>query len=90
MKNQALFSLKDKSKELSCHLQQFLFGALRVKNQKISGCLLHFEIGRTFCTTSVYVRIVFNLEGTQLEGGDGWMDDLRVYILFNSASVVLG
>ena len=32
MKNQALFSSKDKSKELKCHLLQFLFGALRVNN----------------------------------------------------------
>ena len=31
MKNQALFSLKDKSRKLKCHLLQFLFGALRVK-----------------------------------------------------------
>ena len=31
MKNQALFSLKDKSKKLTCHLLQFLFGTLRVK-----------------------------------------------------------
>ena len=31
MKNQALFSLKDKSKKLKCHLLQFLCGALRVK-----------------------------------------------------------
>ena len=31
MKNQALFSLKDKSKK-NCRLLQFLFGALRVKN----------------------------------------------------------
>ena len=30
MKNQASFSLKDKSKKLKCHLLQFLFGALRV------------------------------------------------------------
>ena len=30
MKNQALFSLKDKSKKVKCHLLQFLFGALRV------------------------------------------------------------
>ena len=30
MKNQALFSSKDKSKKLEC-LLQFLFGALRVK-----------------------------------------------------------
>ena len=31
MKNQALFSLKDKSKKLKCLLLQFLFSALRVK-----------------------------------------------------------
>ena len=31
MKNQALFSSKDKSKNIKCHLLQFLFGALRVK-----------------------------------------------------------
>ena len=30
MKNQALFSSKDKSKKLKCHLLQFLFGALKV------------------------------------------------------------
>ena len=32
MKNQALFSSKDKSKKLKCRLLQFLFGALRVKH----------------------------------------------------------
>ena len=31
MKNQALFSSKDKSKKLKCRLLQFLFAALRVK-----------------------------------------------------------
>ena len=31
MKNQALFSTKDKSKKLKCCLLQFLFSALRVK-----------------------------------------------------------
>ena len=33
MKNQALFSLKAKSKKLKCRLLQFLFGALRVKSR---------------------------------------------------------
>ena len=33
MKNQALFSSKDKSKKLKCRLLQFLFGTLRVKLQ---------------------------------------------------------
>ena len=32
IKNQALFSSKYKSKNLKCHLLQFLFGALRVKD----------------------------------------------------------
>ena len=32
MKNQALFSWKDKSKKLKCRLLQFLFGPLRVKH----------------------------------------------------------
>ena len=31
MKNQVLFSSKDKSKRFKCRLLQFLFGALRVK-----------------------------------------------------------
>ena len=30
MKNQALFSLKDKSKKLKCRLLQFSFGNLRI------------------------------------------------------------
>ena len=30
MKNQALFSSKDKSKKLKCHLLQFLSGTLKV------------------------------------------------------------
>ena len=32
MKNQALFSSKDKSKKVKCRLLQFLFGTLRVKS----------------------------------------------------------
>ena len=35
MKNQALFSSKDKSKKLKCRLLQYLFGALRVKVKHI-------------------------------------------------------
>ena len=37
MKNQALFSLKDKSEKLKCRLLQFLFGTLRAK-------IIQFEI----------------------------------------------
>ena len=40
IKNQALFSPKDKSKKLKCRLLQFLFGALRVKNRNSSICLM--------------------------------------------------
>ena len=36
MKNQALFSSKDKSKKLKCPLLQFMFGALRVKIRGLS------------------------------------------------------
>ena len=38
MKQQALFSLKDKSKKLNCCLLQFLFGALRVKKDLEDNC----------------------------------------------------
>ena len=39
MKNQAIFSLKDKSKKLRCCLLQFLFAALGVNHNLIN--LLH-------------------------------------------------
>ena len=35
MKNQALFSSKDKSKKLKCRLLQFLIGALRVNTETV-------------------------------------------------------
>ena len=35
MKNQALFSSKDKSEKLKCRLLQFLLGALRVNVQNM-------------------------------------------------------
>ena len=47
MKNQALFSLKDKSKKLKLRLLQFLFGALRV-NITISSAP-HAETLSFFC-----------------------------------------
>ena len=46
MKNQALFSSKDKSKKLKCHLLQFWFGALRVK-YSCSIFKWHFEYSFT-------------------------------------------
>ena len=41
MKNQALFSSKDKSKKLKCRLLQFLFGPLRVNS-----IVVFFSVGR--------------------------------------------
>ena len=50
MKNQALFSSKDKSKKLKCHLLQFLCGALRVKERTKILLLSHFiKIWQCFC-----------------------------------------
>ena len=43
MKNQALFSSKDKSEKLKCCLLQFLFGALRVK-MKVNLNILYFSL----------------------------------------------
>ena len=43
MKNQALFSLKDKTKKLKCRLLQFLFDALRV-NVTISTLLFEYIV----------------------------------------------
>ena len=46
MKNQTLFSSKDKSKKLKCLLLQFLFGSLGVK----AGCK---EKGKSRCFPSL-------------------------------------
>ena len=45
MKNQAIFSLKDRSEKLICRLLQFLFCALRVKGQNTDNkiCLLNLR-----------------------------------------------
>ena len=45
MKNQALFSSKDKSKKSKCRLLQFLFGALRVK------------VWESFTFLSIYISV---------------------------------
>ena len=49
MKNQALFSLKDKSKKLKCCQLQFLIGALRVNPIKCPEGIGFFEMG-VLCT----------------------------------------
>ena len=53
MKNQALFSSKDKSKKLKCRLQQFLFGPLRVKPKLTLTC------DSTF-TTSALLSVIMD------------------------------
>ena len=45
MKNQALFSSKDKSKKLKCGLLQFLFGPYRVKYTGCAPNLVKFPFG---------------------------------------------
>ena len=50
MKNQALFSSKDKSEKLKCRLLQFLFGALRVKLHITPNCHLD-HVYQTFTHT---------------------------------------
>ena len=66
MKNQALFSSKDKSKKLKCHLLQFLFGALRVNTSSFALylCLRHprnmgAKDRRLFYTLTPYNRFDF-------------------------------
>ena len=44
MKNQALFSLKDKNKNFKCRLLQFLFGALKVNAKFVLFTLDAFRI----------------------------------------------
>ena len=45
MKNQVLFSSKDKSTNLKCPLLQFLFGTLTVKTSTIPLKLIHVKTG---------------------------------------------
>ena len=43
MNYQALFSSKDKSKSIKCHLLQFLFGALRVNSETKLKCIQNLK-----------------------------------------------
>ena len=45
MKNQALFSSKDKSKKMKCRLLQFLFGDLRVRQGRNYVYLFSWLVG---------------------------------------------
>ena len=47
MKNQALFTSKDRSKKLKCRLLQFLFGASRVNLDIIPSIHFSFRTPRT-------------------------------------------
>ena len=59
MKNQALFSFKDKSKKLKCHLLQYSFGALRV-NSFLSVFIAVHRLGiKGFC---VHIHEDFKLD----------------------------
>ena len=58
MKNQALFSSKDKSKKLKCRLLQFLFSALRVKIENKSNTLFQ-SIFFLFCNTKSSLSILY-------------------------------
>ena len=54
LKNQALFSSKDKSKKLKCPPMQFLFGALRVNVVRF------LEQPEGFCSVSVNEKCVMS------------------------------
>ena len=55
MKNQALFSLKDKSEKLKCRLLQFLFGPLRVNATNTCALGAHTKASQA---TTLKVRIL--------------------------------
>ena len=61
MKNQALFSSKDKSKKLKCRLLQFLFGPLTVKSLKVGFAFTTYTIFlmATTCQTELLEIISF-------------------------------
>ena len=59
MKNQALFSSKDKCKKLKCRLLQFLFGALRVNhiyNYIIQHITNHTTLGSQYLKVKVHLK----------------------------------
>ena len=58
MKNQALFSSKDKSEKLNCHLLLFLFGSIRVKAPEVK--VVHFTYNVVHFTYNV-VHFTYNV-----------------------------
>ena len=57
MKNQALFSSKDKSEKIKCRLLQFLFGALRVKATYIKLCCYNLCFSADSLTNSAKIFV---------------------------------
>ena len=56
MKNQALFSTKDKSKKIKCRLLQFLFGTLRVNWQAVLIQIRQFMLSHFILINSVFLQ----------------------------------
>ena len=61
MKNQALFSSKDKSKKLKCRLLQFLFGALRI-NPVEKGFKMKWPSCFSLKSTHSFLKIFYKKE----------------------------
>ena len=55
MKNQALFSSKDKSKKLKCRLLQFLFGTSRVKFRNKFTDMLHYFVIKDYYNDKTFL-----------------------------------
>ena len=74
MKNQVLFSSKDKSKKIKCRLLQFLFGALKVStkisfvnvNCRINSIVYHLQSSK-FCTNAPGQTKIFR--SSKIRGG---------------------
>ena len=77
MKNQALFSSKDRSKKLKCRLLRFLFCALRVKSGT-NYFLASFDIYYSFYMTALLKQpsgaIVRFSDNSSLYSSESWMD----------------
>ena len=64
MKNQALFSSKDKSKKLKCRQLQFLFGALRI-NKQIWTDFFSFKFHKMLLTGCLVTALLADFKSTQ-------------------------
>ena len=63
MKNQALFSSKDKSKKLKCRLLQFSFGVLRVKHiLQLTFLISNNDISKYLLISKYIVLTYFSLQ----------------------------